>query len=95
MKRLCIYLTFDRQGIIDKYIGYMLKELKTCADCLMVVCNQPEIICGKEMLEKYADDIFYRENIGLDTGGFKDALCDFIGWDIDRKSTRLNSSHMA
>lgn len=82
MKRLCIYLTFDRQGIVDKYIGYILKELKTCVSYLVVVCNQPEIVSGKEIFEKYADDIFYRENIGLDTGGFKDALCDFIGWDI-------------
>lgn len=81
MRRLCIYLTYDKQGIVDKYIGYMLKELKTCSDYLVVVCNQLEVICGKEILEEYADIVFCRENKGLDTGGFKDALCDLIGWD--------------
>lgn len=80
MKRLCIYLTYDKYGIVDKYIGYMLKELKTCVNYLVVVCNQLEIVCGMDILEKYADEIHYRENIGYDTGGFKDALCDLIGW---------------
>lgn len=80
MKRLCIYLTYDKQNIIDRYIGYMLKELKTCVDYLAVVCNEKEIIRGADILERYADIIFYRENIGFDAGGFKDALCDLIGW---------------
>lgn len=80
MKRICIYLIYDKQKIVDQYIGYMLKELKSCTDYLVIVCNVPEIVCGKEILETYADDIFYRENIGFDAGGYKDALCDFIGW---------------
>ena len=81
MKRLCIYLTYDKQKVIDQYIGYILKELKTCTDYLAVVCNMPTIIRGKEILETYADTIFYRENIGFDAGGYKDALCHRIGWD--------------
>lgn len=80
MKRLCIYLTYDKQGIVDKYIGYMLRELKTCVDALIVVCNQLEIVRGIDILEEYADEIYCRENIGFDSGGFKDALCNFIGW---------------
>ena len=28
-----------------------------------------------------ADDIFYRENKGLDAGAYKDMLCNIIGWD--------------
>ena len=81
MKRICIYLTYDKQKIVDQYIGYMLKELKNCTDYLAVVCNEPQIVRGKEILETYADDIFYRENIGFDAGGYKDALCNYIGWD--------------
>lgn len=80
-KRVCIYLTYDQQKIVDKYIGYMLKELKTCVDYLVVVCNETEIVRGNEILEEYADAIHYRENIGFDAGGFKDALCKYIGWD--------------
>lgn len=81
MKRLCIYLIYDKQNIIDKYIGFMLKELKNCTDYLAVVCNMLEIVQGTENIEPYADEIFYRENIGLDAGGFKDALTKFIGWE--------------
>ena len=81
MKRLCVYLTYDEQKKIDSYIGYMLKELKTCASHVAVVCNETEIVAGREILTEYADDIFCRENKGIDAGGFKDALCSFIGWD--------------
>ena len=80
MKRICIYLTFDSQKIVDRYIGYMLKELKTCVDYLAVVCNEDNVVQGKNVLQQYANVIFYRENIGLDAGGFKDALTKFIGW---------------
>lgn len=79
-KRICIYVTYDKQKIVDTYIGYMLAELKTCVDYLVVVCNEPEVIKGKEILEKYADQIFYRENKGLDAGAYKDILCNRLGW---------------
>lgn len=81
MKRICIYLTYDPQKIVDRYVGYMLKELKSCVDYLVVVCNETEIVKGKEILEQYSDEIFYRKNIGFDAGGFKDALCKYLGWD--------------
>lgn len=81
MKRICIYLTYDQQKIVDGYIGYMLKELKTCVDYLAVVCNETEVIRGNEILKEYADKIFYRENIGFDAGGFKDALFTYLGWE--------------
>lgn len=81
MNRLCIYVTYDKQNIVDRYIGYMLKELKTCVSHLVVVCNMPEIARGKEYIDAYADEVFFRENIGFDAGAFKDALCQLVGWD--------------
>lgn len=81
MKRLCIYLIYDRQNMIDAYIDYMLSELKSCADHLVVVCNMTEIFCGLEILNRHADEIFYRENTGFDAGGFKEALCSYVGWE--------------
>ncbi len=81
MKRLCIYLTYDKQNVIDKYIDYMLKELKTCADYLAVTCNEEVVVRGMDILEESADEIFLRPNIGFDAGGFKDTLCKYLGWD--------------
>lgn len=89
MKRLCIYLIYDKENIIDRYIGYILNELKTCIDHMIVVCNMPEVESGIEILEKYADKVFYRRNIGFDAGGFKEALCSLIGWDIVLKYDEL------
>lgn len=81
MERICIYVTYDPEGIVDGYISYILKELKTCIECLIVVSNNGEIVCGREILEKYAEKVFYRENKGFDAGAFKDTLCTFIGWE--------------
>ena len=52
MKRLCIYLTYDKQKIVDRYIGYMLKELRKCVKTLVVVCNEDKILHGAENVEK-------------------------------------------
>ena len=51
MKRLCIYLVYDKKGQVDRYVGYMLKELKSCVDTLLVVCNQKQILKGREWIE--------------------------------------------
>lgn len=81
MKRLLIYVTYDRQNIIDDYVGYFLSCMQLVADYIAVVCNMPKVEKGLCNLSEYADEIFYRENVGLDAGGFKDMLCTFLGWD--------------
>jgi len=81
MKRIVILIIYDKQAIIDRYVGYLLNELSLCCDKIVVVCNNSFINRGLENIEKYSSDIFFRENIGYDAGGFKDALCTFVGWD--------------
>lgn len=81
MRRLLIYLTYDKQNIIDDYVGYFLHSIHTIVETLVVVCNMPKIEKGLYNLSAYADEIIYRENIGLDAGGFKDALSTYIGWE--------------
>lgn len=49
MKRLCIYVTYDYENIVDDDIGYMLKELRCMSDRVVVVCNYGHISCGIEM----------------------------------------------
>ncbi len=81
MQRLLLYLTYDRQNIIDNYIGYFLQSMRPVADTIAVVCNMPRVESGLQNLLGYADYIFYRENRGLDAGGWKEALCALIGWE--------------
>ncbi len=80
-KRLCIYLIYDSENVIDRYIAYMLKELKSCCTYLLAVCNSRSAWKGEQMISPYADRIVYRDNRGFDAGGFKDAICSYIGWD--------------
>lgn len=80
MNRLSIFCIYDSEGIIDRYIGHILKELNENSDELHVVCNMEAIQKGMEYIELYADKIYFRENNGLDVGAFKDVITDFIGW---------------
>lgn len=81
MKRLCIYMTYNKENRIYEYIGRALRSLKECCTKLYLVCNYQRIDAGLEYARLYADGVFYRENRGYDSGAYKDALCDFIGWD--------------
>lgn len=82
MKRLCIFVTYDFENTADDYVGYMLSELRKAVDCLVVVCNYEYIAKGMDNIRPYADEIYYRENTGFDAGAYKDALCQYLGWDI-------------
>ena len=77
---LLIYIIYDADGVIDAYVGFMMKNIKKIADYLLAVCNMPFIKSGKEFLE-CADDVYYRENLGFDFCGWRDALISFIGWE--------------
>ena len=68
MKRLCIFVTYDHENIVDNYIGYMLRQLRKVADSLIVVCNYGFISRGIDNIRLYADKIFYRDNVGFDAG---------------------------
>ena len=58
MKKLLIYLTYDRQNIIDDYIGYFLHSMRPLAETIAVVCNMQTVEKGLHNLSSYADDIF-------------------------------------
>lgn len=81
IKRLCIYVIYDKQKKINPYIEPVLRELKRFVTDIVIVCNFDEIAEGKEYILPYAAEIYFRENIGFDAGAYKDALLDFVTWD--------------
>lgn len=81
MKRICVFVTYDDENVVDDYIGYLLNQLCKVVDKLIVICNYDYIDSGIENVQPYADKILYRKNIGFDGGGYKDAICRLIGWD--------------
>ncbi|MBO5032046.1 MAG: hypothetical protein J6D08_09210 [Lachnospiraceae bacterium] len=81
MKRLCIYVTYNKNNQIKEYIGYIIKAIRQCDMDICFVCNYFECVSGLEYIQPYVNWIYYRANTGYDSGAYKDALCDFIGWD--------------
>lgn len=80
MKRICIYVIFDKQNTINAYIEAVLRELKKFVDDIIVVCNFESIKSGEHYLHPYAEKVYCRKNIGFDSGAYKDALEKYVGW---------------
>ena len=70
-KRLGIFIFYDRDGIIDDYVLYMLDSLNVAVDNIIFVSNS--YLSKKELskLSKYNLEVNLRENKGLDAGAFK------------------------
>ncbi|NLL75913.1 MAG: hypothetical protein GX235_01495 [Clostridiales bacterium] len=80
MKRIGIFCFHDKEGIVDKYIEFLLHELCRCLSSLVIVINGKINDDGKLILEKYADAIYIRENKGFDGGAYKDVILNILGW---------------
>lgn len=80
-KRACIYFIYDKQGIIDDYVIYQLKDLRKSVDYIHCVINGEINTDGRVALAEVADEVFVRENCGNDIGAYKAAIAH-IGWNI-------------
>jgi rhamnosyltransferase len=78
---MAVYVVYDSDGIIDSYIGYMLSQLRKYVDRLIVVCNMQMPLRGETNVTDYADEVICRKNKGFDIGAYKDAICDYIGFE--------------
>lgn len=82
MKRLGIFLCFDKDGIIDDYITYMLDDMCKNLDELCIVSNGNLTSDSIRKLEKYtSSDIIFRPNIGFDAGAWRDVMVKHYGFD--------------
>lgn len=80
VKRLVIYFLYDKQGIADDYILYMLNALKENNSEILLVCNGLLVDESRAKLEKIVDSIIVRENKGFDVWAYKTGI-DSLGWD--------------
>ena len=78
MKRLCIFCFFDREGIVDKSVEYLLDELRGNSDRLLIVVNGGILADSKKILETYSKDVVVRENVGYDAGAYKFAMFKYL-----------------
>lgn len=85
MKRACIFVFYDNDGVVDDYNIYNLKQLRTVCDYIVAVVNGKITPEGRGRLIDVCDDMFVRRNEGYDTWAWKDGI-SFIGWDELYKS---------
>lgn len=79
MKRLGIFVFFDKEGIVDQYIKVMLKDVTRNVDHLVIVCNGKLEEAGREIFQQFTDKIYVRDNVGFDAGAYKDAILNYLG----------------
>lgn len=81
MNRAILYFFYDGEGVVDEYNLYMLRDLKKSANKIYVVVNGLLNDEGREKFMTVADDVFVRENKGLDVWAYKEGM-EHIGWDV-------------
>lgn len=80
VKRIAIYFFYDKDGIVDDYIPFQLRDLKENVDELLIVVNGELAEEGKKKLELFSTDVLVRDNIGFDVWAYKAGI-EYFGWD--------------
>lgn len=80
INRLGIFFFYDKDGIVDDYITYMLEDMKKNVSDLLVVCNGKVTPEGRQKLQDITDDVIVRENTGFDVWAYKEGM-QYYGWD--------------
>lgn len=88
-KRLAIFLYYDKDGIVDDYIPYLINDLKQCLERIVIVINGYITTEGRARLKELTEDVFVRDNEGFDAAGWKEAMIDYLGWDEIEKYDEL------
>lgn len=78
--RLGIFFFYDKDGIVDSYVKYLLDGIKNSLDRLVIVCNSKLSTEGYRIFSQFTSELIVRENVGLDVGAYKEAMYH-VGWD--------------
>lgn len=71
IKRYGIYVFFDKDGVVDKYNYFFLKEFRKKIDNLLIICNGEIEKDGEEEFRKISDEFIKRPNEGFDVTSYK------------------------
>ena len=80
VRRAGVFVFYDRDGIVDRYVEYLLRDLRKNLDQLAVICNGKLSAAGREKLKNLCDQLYVRENTGLDAAGFQEGILLVFGW---------------
>jgi lipopolysaccharide biosynthesis protein len=79
LKRLGIFFFFDKQGIVDDYVLYLLNGMKPFISECLVVSNGPLAAGSRQKLENEGCKVLERSNVGYDVWAYKEAMAHY-GW---------------
>ncbi|MCC8043178.1 MAG: rhamnan synthesis F family protein [Oscillospiraceae bacterium] len=75
-KRLAIFLFYDKDGIADRYVEYLLSSIRPCMERLIVIVNGEANEEAVKMFESIADTVVIRENNGFDVAAWRHGIVD-------------------
>lgn len=71
-KIIGVFVFYDRDGIVDEYVLYLLDSIKLYLEKMIIVSNGYLDESNRSILSARADYYFERENLGFDFGAWKD-----------------------
>ena len=74
VKRLALYIFYDKEGFVSDYVKYYVKALKEVTDRIVFIVNGKILPEGRREIEDLGPEIFNRENKGLDFGAWKETI---------------------
>lgn len=77
--RLLIYFFYDKAGIVDDYIVYMLNKLKPNVRDIIFVSNGNMTQDSKYKVEPLVSHVIERDNKGMDVMAYKTAI-EYVGY---------------
>ena len=72
--RCIIFLYYDKDGLVDRYVTGLLDALKSVSSYVLVVVNGYVTGEGEAALRSHADSVICRVNTGFDVGGYREGL---------------------
>ena len=77
MNRLGIYFFFDKDGIVDDYVLYFLKNFKKICSEVCVVVNGFLTDISQQKLNDNCNKLIIRDNKGFDSWAYKRAIEEY------------------
>ncbi len=80
MKRICFFVHFNKNDVVDDYVIYYLQGLKKVVNDIIFISNSSLNHEAKNKLSEYSKKIIQRENVGYDFMAWKDGI-ESIGYE--------------
>ncbi len=72
--RCGIFLYYDKQGVVDDYVMYLLQSIRPFLARLLIVVNGEVNEEASKKFRGVADEVLERRNEGFDVGGYREGI---------------------